>query len=95
MTKVLAETLKIGDVILPPAREVQLWMRRTLQERGLQESALHLTITAIDEAAPDKKGRWLMVTADQSAEWNATCSKAFPFRFKVRPASPWPKIQPL
>lgn len=92
MTKVLAETLKIGDVIMPPAREVQLWMRRTLAERGLVESALHLTITEIIEGAPDKRGRWLIVVADQTPEWNAAYTRVSPFRFKVRPESPWAKI---
>ena len=33
MTK--AQDLKIGDVIMPPAREVRLWMRRDLQGRNL------------------------------------------------------------
>ena len=50
MTKVLAEALKIGDVIMPPSREVQLWMRREMQSKGLQETALHLTIAEIHEA---------------------------------------------
>ena len=91
MTKVRAEILKIGDQIMPPAREVQLWMRRHLQERDLPESALYLTITSIEEGLPDKRGRWLIVTADQSAEWNEG-RNAMPFRFKARPETPWRKI---
>ncbi len=91
MNKVLAESLKIGDVILPPAREIQLWMRRHLQERGLPESAMHLTITEIHEGNADKRGRWLVVTADHAAEWFVS-SNPYPFKFKVRPESPWPRV---
>lgn len=91
MAKVLAETLKVGDKIMPPAREVQLWMRRDLQIRGLEESALHLTITEIHEGIADKRGRWLVVSCDQSAEWNSG-RKSLPFKFMVRPATPWAKV---
>ncbi len=93
MIQVTAQTLKIGDTIMPPVREVQLWMRRSLQERNLSESALYLTITDIQEALPDKRGRWLLVIADQSAEWNDG-RKALKFKFKVRPETPWPLIIP-
>ena len=89
MTKTTVESLKPGDVIMPPTREVSLWMRRTLQERGLPESALYLTVTGIDEGNPDKGGRWLIVSADQTAEW-LDGRKPSPFRFKARPTSPWP-----
>lgn len=92
MMTVQAQDLKIGDVIMPPAREVQLWMRRHLQEKNLPESALYLTITEIRESAPDKRGRWLVISADQTAEWNAGRATVHPFRFKVRPETPWPKI---
>lgn len=90
MTKVPAETLKISDVIMPPPREVQLWMRRHLQERGLPESVMHLTITEIHEGEPDKRGRWLWITADHAPEWFQS-SKPYPFKFKVRPETPWVK----
>jgi len=93
MTKVRADALKVGDVIMPPAREVQLWMRRALAERNLPEAALHLTITGIDEGTPDKRGRWLIVTTEQTPEWNADRLRPMPFRFKARPETPWPKIQ--
>lgn len=88
MTKVIAEKLAIGDKIMPPAREVQLWMRRDLAARNLPESALHLTITNIHEGAPDKRGRWLVVTADHSTEW-LNGRSPYPFKFKVRPETPW------
>lgn len=91
MNKVPAQTLKVGDKVMPPAREVSLWMRRHLQERNLPESALHLTIIDIKEGTADKLGRWLIVSSDQSPEWNAG-RNVLPFRFKVRPETPWQKI---
>ena len=92
MTKVLAETLRVGEKIMPPAREVRLWMRRRLDERGLAETALHLTITNIDEGAPDKNGRWLVITTEATPEWNEGYVRAIPFRFRVRPETPWMRI---
>lgn len=89
--KTRAAELKIGDVIMPPDREVRLWMRRACQERNLSESALHLTITEIREAAPDTRGRWLLVTADQAPEWFQG-RKPSPFKFKARPETPWATI---
>jgi|SRR5579871_4115843 len=95
MTKIVAE-LKAGDVILPPAREIQLWMRRHLREHGLSEAAIHLTVTAVDEGTPDKRGRWLLVRTRQTAEWCANCVNpdpaAHPFTFKARPETPWPVV---
>jgi hypothetical protein len=91
-----AEILKIGDTILPPAREIQLWMRRYCQERGLAESAMHLIVTGIDEGTPDKRGRWLFVRTRQTAEWCADLvdpdPAKHPFTFKARPQTPWPLI---
>lgn len=92
MIKVRADTLKVGDTIMPPAREVSLWMRRHAQDKGLSEAALYLTIIEVREGSPDKGGRWLVVSSDQTAEWNEG-HKPFPFRFKVRPETPWPKIK--
>lgn len=89
--KVLAKTLKVGDVIIPPAREVSLWMKRHAQERGLSESAMHLTINNFREGASDKKGAWLIVDCDHTAEWIGD-SKLRTFSFKVRPESLWIKI---
>jgi len=91
MQKVTVNTLKVGDVIMPPAREVSLWMRRDCQEKGLSESALHLTITEIKEGNYDKGGLWLIIKADHNDEWNAG-RKAFPFSFKARPDSSWLKV---
>lgn len=91
MATTTIEQVRPGDVILPPAREVSLWMRRHLVEHGMSEAALHLTVTAVREGAPDKRGRWIVVTAEQSAEWNARkgAGRPLPFRFKARPNTPW------
>ncbi len=83
--------LKLGDVIMPPAREVKLWMRRELKGRNLPETALYLTITGIEEGAPDKAGRWVHITADQAREWFQG-RKPYPFKFKARPETSWQKI---
>lgn len=94
--KTTVESLKIGDVILPPARELSLWMRRECARRNQPESALYLTITDIHEGAPDKGGRWIVVKGDQTPEWNEPVLKAgnkpSPFTFRARPTSPWLKI---
>ena len=88
METIRAEELKVGDVIMPPAREIQLWMARAVKDRGLSDAALHLTITKIYEGAPDKKGRWLVISTDQSAEWNAGRGPSN-FKFRVRPETSW------
>lgn len=49
---ITVETLRVGDVILPPAREVSLWMRRHAREHGLSDNALRLTITDIRDGTP-------------------------------------------
>lgn len=88
MTRMQASQLTVGNVVLPPEREIRLWMKRALAERNLPESALHLTITSIDEGAPDKKGRWLRFTCQQAPEWFQQ-TKPYPFVFKARPETPW------
>ena len=94
MAKTRAEELKIGDVIMPPAREIQLWMRRDIQERNLPESALYLTITEVKEGSADRRGRWLIITANQAPEWYSEHQvNRFPFRFKARPETPWQIIK--
>ncbi len=90
--KVSANTLKTGDTIMPPPRELSLWMRRRLQEKKLPESALYLTITSVEEGNPDKRGRWLIIRTNQTAEWCAG-GTLYPFSFKVRPETPWIKVQ--
>jgi hypothetical protein len=90
MTRV--DQLKVGDKIMPPAREVRLWMRRALLERNLPEAALTLTVTNITEGTPDKRGRWLLVATEQTPEWNEG-RKALPFKFKARPETPWLTVE--
>lgn len=92
MMKTRAADLKIGDVIMPPPREVRLWMRRACRDRGLPELALALTITEITEASPDARGAWLLICADQTPEWSWG-GKPFPFKFKARPETPWKTIK--
>jgi hypothetical protein len=91
MKKVLASSLKVGDKILPPARELSLWMRKACAQKGLPESALLLTVTDIRQGMPDKNGAWLVFVCDQTPEWIGD-SKPFPFKFKTRPSTPWPKV---
>lgn len=83
-----AAELVVGDVILPPARELSLWMTRAAINRGLSYTATRLTVTHAHEGVPDKKGRWLLVTAEHTAEWNEGRTP-IPFRFKARPETPW------
>jgi hypothetical protein len=90
--KILAKNLKVGDVVMPPAREVRLWMSRSCRDRGLPESALYLTITLIRESEPDVRGDWLWIEADQAPEWHGNV-KPYPFKFKARPETPWLTIK--
>lgn len=103
MQTVTVETLKVGDVIWPPARELSLWMRRSCKEKGLLGSALALTVREVREGRPDKRGRWLIVKTEQTPEWNALntgnndiwCgpgSRSHSFNFKARPETPWPVL---
>jgi hypothetical protein len=87
-----ASEIRPGDIILPPAREISLWMRRTLQQEGLPESALELTVESVREGAPDKRGPWLIVRTQQSPQW-LRGRAPYPFTFKVRPTSPWPLVR--
>lgn len=92
--KIRASELKIGDVIMPPPREVSLWMRRTCKEKNLPETALYQTIVEIKEGTPDVRGSWLLITCDQTPEWCADyVNGPAPFTFKVRPQTPWITIK--
>lgn len=86
------QDLKIGDKIMPPKREIQLWMAQTMQEKGLSEKDLALTISDIREGKPDKNGRWIIIKARYSPAWtrdyaDPTAEHYFPF--KARPYTPW------
>ena len=87
------QTLKVGDVILPPAREMSLWMRRVLAEKGLPESALYLTITDIREADADARGRWVTIGTLQDAAWCSPLPRQR-WTFKARPQTLWPVVTP-
>ena len=92
MTRAPIATAQPGDVILPPARELALWMRRACAEKGLPESALYLTVRETRETNPDKRGRWLLVKCDQADEWTGT-ARRLSFNFKARPETVWPFVQ--
>lgn len=85
--KVAAANLKTGDVILPPAREMRLWMRRTLAEEGRPESDLHITITSIREGRADKNGAWLIVKGD------GAFLSVGGWTIKMRPDTQWPVVR--
>lgn len=93
MGKVLAKNLRVGDKIMPPPRELQLWMRRHAAEKRLPEAALHLTVTQVGYGPADKRGPWLVVRSLHTPEWTADYMKPdpalHPFTFKVRPDTPW------
>lgn len=91
MTKRPVETLKPGDVILPPERELRLWMRRTCEERGLDESALYLTVEEAAEGIPDKRGPWVVLITRHSEAWTDGRHSS-PFRFRARPGTLWPVV---
>lgn len=84
MTRVVAADLKPGDVITPPERELRLWMRRSLAENDLPESAAHITVTAVYEGKPDTRGTWLVV--------RGTAAFAGPWAIRMRPTTPWPVV---
>lgn len=69
---------------MPPARELRLWMRRSLAEKGLPESALHITITSVEQAAPDTRGAWLVIRGVGGFlnKWS----------IKARPETPWATV---
>lgn len=83
-----ADSLKVGDLVMPPDRELRLWMRRTAAKKGMSEDELGIMLTDIHEGTPDKKGRWLWFTGYLRDKWYAG-GKQFPFKFKARPDTLW------
>jgi hypothetical protein len=79
--------IAVGDIILPPERELSLWMRRHIAEKGLDESALHLTVLTINHSR-DKRGPWIHIRAQYPPTWGHTST----FSFKARPETDWRKI---
>jgi len=87
-----AQDIKEGDLVLPPEREIRLWMRRALGEKKLAESALLLTVAEVSEGKPDKKGRWTVVKGRYSREWCGDYANPlgdYFLTFKARPETPW------
>lgn len=91
-TRINAEDLKPGMVILPPAREISLWIKRHLAEKGLPEESMYLTIVSVREGYADKKGRWILVKCDHTDEWNAG-RMGYTTTFKARPETLWPVVE--
>ncbi len=84
-TKIMPSDVKAGDLVMPPAREVRLWMRRDCQDKGLEESALLLTVAEVIEGGKiDKGGPWTYIKARYSAEFGGGRE----INFFVRPTSP-------
>ena len=67
--KIPAGEIKPGDVILPPERELRLWMRERVAEEGLPGDALELTVLDVIEGRPDKRGRWIKIRTCHAATW--------------------------
>jgi hypothetical protein len=81
-----AEQIQVGDVIMPPERELRLWMRKHVADKGLPETALHIKVVQVREGKPDKRGRWIVIRAEHT---NILAFNLFPFSFKARPETPW------
>lgn len=79
-----AETIKIGDNVLPPERELRLWMRKHIKEKNLPENALHLHVEEIRQSS-DKRGPWLIFKTRYPESWGHTDT----FTFRARPQTPW------
>lgn len=88
------DQIKIGDKILPPARELRLWMRRWAQEHNIPEAEIYMTVLTIEEASPTKKGRWLKITGKMSNTWDEG-KNPHPFKFLAQPHTSWPLANPL
>ena len=85
-----AETIRVGDVIMPPDAELRGWMRRHVAQYNLPETALHLHVTEVYEGAPDKRGRWIGINTHYDESWGG---KSQSFNFKARPATPWAIVE--
>lgn len=87
--KAHAHTIRPGDVIMPPERELRLWMRRRAAEQGLPEEALYLEVVEVYEGAPDKRGPWIWIRALSSPKWPSRT----PWKIKARPDTDWTIVQ--
>ncbi len=87
--KVPAESLKVGDVVMPPEREMRLWMIRDAAEKGMSPTDLGIMLTDVHEGEPDKRGRWVWFSGYLRDDWYQG-RRQYPFKFKARPDTPWP-----
>jgi hypothetical protein len=86
--RVRAEDLKVGDIVMPPARELRLWMKRHGAEKGMRPDELGIMLVDIHEGQPDKLGRWIWFVGYLRDQFY-TGGKQHEFRFKARPDTPW------
>jgi len=88
----MPDAVKPGDMVMPPERELRLWMRASLKEMGLPEDAL---LNRVLEVVPgfkvDKGGPWTLfrVLAGQAftASYVAPYPKGREWTFCVRPTT--------
>jgi len=89
--KVRADSLKVGDLVMPPERELRLWMVRDAREKGMAPTDLGIMLTDVHEGEPDKRGRWIVFSGYLRDQWYQG-RKQYPFKFKARPDTPWPVV---
>lgn len=89
--KVPADQLRIGDIVLPPDRELKLWMLRDAAAKGIAPGDLGIMLTEVNEGLADKRGRWLLFKGYLRDAWYQG-RKPHPFTFKARPETPWPLL---
>lgn len=90
METIKVSQIKVGDVIMPPAREVSLWMKRHIHDNGLSESALLQTVKEIYSSA-DKGGPWICFKSTYSAEWTGN-RPTYGMSFRARPDTAWQRL---
>ena len=98
LIKVLPESLKNGDLIMPPERELSLWMRRDARDKNLAEDALLLKVLEIETFAKvDKRGNWIRIHALYSEAFTAYQTRPYPqgreFKFLVLPTTHIKKLE--
>jgi len=84
-TTIKVSEIQVGDVIMPPERELRLWMRKHAAAHGWSENALALTVTEVGDGLPDKGGPWVLIRTVHDPEWVPSGA----FKFKARPWSDW------
>jgi hypothetical protein len=92
--KVRADSLKVGDIVMPPERELRLWMGKRAAEKGMKPQDLGIMLTSVREGASDKTGRWILLTGYLQDRWYADYAggKQHPMTFKARPDTMWPVV---